>query len=172
MSIDDTQIKQVQGRAYFAKLKTPVPNYNKDGTEWSIEVGLDKDTVKLLKSLGLGKKIKPGNEKHDGLDYISFRRASVKKAGPKAGQSNEPIRIVGPDAKPWDSNVLIGNGSVVNVKFAVHEVVGGPKKERFVRADILSLQIWEHVPYTPPARDDEFEQNQDAPAKVAVGGEW
>ena len=171
--MSDMVVKQLQGKAFYTKvLGTPVPNYNKDGHEWSLDVGLDKDTVKQLKDWGLVSKIKPGNEKHDGLPYITFRRAAVKKSGPKAGEANQPIRVVSPDGKTlWDNEVRIGNGSTVNVKFALHEVVGGPKKQKFVRADILSLQVWEHMPYVPVDDNAEFDMNDAAVEKVA-NAEW
>lgn len=168
-------VKQIQGKAFYAKvLKEPFPDYNKTGLEWSVDVTLDKDTLKQVKDFGLTPKVKSANEKHDGLPYITFKRASVKKSGPKAGEKNQPIRVVGPDGKTlWDAETKIGNGSVVNVKFALHTVVGGPKKQEFVRADILSMQVWEHVPYVPAVTADEaeFDMNDTVLDKVA-GETW
>jgi hypothetical protein len=154
--MNEAVVKQIQGKAFYAKiLGNPGPNYNKDGFEWSLDVSLDKETVKELKALGLGSKIKDANEKHGDLPYITFRRGSVKKAGPKAGEANPPIRTVGEDGKTlWDPNRLIGNGTQVAVKFAVHEVIGGPKKQKFTRADILAIQIRELVPYEKPEQQD------------------
>lgn len=162
-------VKQIQGKAYWAKVFGPgVPNYNKDGFEWTIDVALDKSTADELKSLGLGPKIKDNKEYSP---YITFKRATVKKAGPKAGQANEPIRVVSPDGKTlWDANVQIGNGSTVNVKFSLNEVVGGPGKKKFIRADILSMQVWEHKAYEGKA-DAEFQAN-DAELPKAVNGDW
>ena len=148
-------IKVITGKAYFAKvLGKPVPNYSKDGFEWTVDVALDKDTVKELKSLGLGPKIKEGNEAHDGLSYITFRRAAKKKAGPKAGEDNQPIRVVSPDGKTvWDPQSLIGNGSEIAVKFSINENKS-PTGKKFVRADILSMQVRKHVKYDRPEQQD------------------
>lgn len=164
-------VKQIQGKAYWAKFKDPVENFNKDGYEHSVDLAIDEATVKELKSLGLGPKIKDNKEYSP---YITFRRATVKKSGPKAGQPNEPIRLVGPDGKTeWDRNVLIGNGSTLNVKFSVNEVIGGPAKKKFIRQDILSAQVYEYVPYVSVKGDKaEFEANPEVKELKAVGDSW
>lgn len=164
-------VRQIQGLAYFAKLSKPVQNYQRDGEEWSIDVALTPDTVKELKALGLDSKIRPQNEKHDNLPYITFRRATVKRAGPNAGQENSPIRVVSPDGKtPWDTSVLIGNGSVVNVKFAVHSNPAPKGKGVNTRADILSIQVWQHKPFVPGERS-EFDANSEA-LQQAANDSW
>lgn len=169
----DNVIKQIRGKAFYAKiLGSPVPNFNRDGYEWLVDVSLDKKSEALMKSLGLGPKVKAANEKHDNLPYITFRRNATKKM---TGEKNNPIRVVGPDGKTeWDRSTLIGNGSVVNVKFAVHEVTGGPQKKTFIRADILSMQVFEHIPYVAPERAPEYEANPEAdiPQDKAVGENW
>lgn len=163
-----SNIKFIKGLAYYAKvLGKPVPNFNKDGFEWAIDVALDKDTVKELKSYGLGPKIKEANEAHDGHPYISFKRVSVKKSGPDAGKENKPIHVVSPDGRTdWPKDALIGNGSEVAVKFTVNEVTS-PQKKKFIRADILSMQVRNHIPYEAPERGPEFE-----PVEAGVAENW
>lgn len=162
-------IKQIQGTAYWTKLFKEVPNFNKDGFEWTFDLAVSDDVAKELKALGLGPKIKDNKEYSP---YITFKRATVKKAGPKAGEANKPVSVVGPDKAPWDTSIHIGNGSTLNVKFSVNEVTGGPAKKRFIRADVLAVQIWEYV--APPKKEqiEDFAVNSDAaPIKQAVG-EW
>ena len=162
-------VKQIEGKAYWAHLTKPTANFNKDGFEWSVDVAVDEDTVKELKSYGLGPKIKDNKEYSP---YITFRRATVKKAGPKAGEKNEPIRMIGPDGKtPWDTNVLIGNGSVIRVKFSVNENVGGPAKKKYTRADALALQVFDLVPYVAPPKQ-EFEGNPVAEQPKEANADW
>lgn len=169
---DNVNIKQISGTSFWCQLLgEPVLNYNKDGKEWSIDVGqLSEDTQKILIKLGLGPKIK--NKGDDRGAFITFKRNSVKKGGPKAGEANKPIKIVGPDGKTeWDPAIKIGNGSEVRVRFSVNEVVGGPAKKKFIRGDILSMQVWKHVPFVAVERS-EFEANEDAPVVEAGEGNW
>jgi len=159
-------VKQITGKAYWFKaLGDGVPNYNKDGFEWTFEVSLDPATKKELIGYGLASKIKnKGDEKGD---YITFKRATVKMNGPKAGQKNEPIKIISADGiTPWDRSIKIGNGSTLKVKFSLNETVNKRTKEKGMRADPLAVQVFEFVPYVEPVRK-EFDANPDAPAPVA-----
>jgi hypothetical protein len=62
----------------------------------------------------------------------------------------------------WD-NRKIGNGSTVNVNFAINEF----KPKQFA-ANILSLQVWDYVPYEGgefPTREDTGTAGEDDWAK-------
>lgn len=167
---NDTVVKVLTGQAHWAKLGQPVPNYNKDGNEWTIDVAIDEATVRELKAQGLSSKIK--NKGDDRGDFITFKRADVKKSGDKKGQKNEPIRVISPDGKtPWDTSVKIGNGSVVKVKYTLNETVNLRTKEKGMRADPLAIQVFKHLEYVQPERQ-EFEGNPDAPLPVEAAGEW
>lgn len=105
---------------------------------------LDAATVEKLKAEGLKDKIK---DKGNG-EFITFKRKELKMDG----SPNTPIRIVDHKGEAWNGK-KIGNGSTVNVNFAVNEFGKNQKS-----ANILSLQVWEHVPYEGgdfPTRDDE-----------------
>ncbi len=175
MANENMNIKQIRGITYWAQiLGDPRPNYDQTGKEWSIDVSIDEATQETLKKLGLEPKFK--NKGDDRGTFITFKRAAIKKAGPLAGKDNSPIRVVNPDGKTeWDRSVKIGNGSVVNVRFSVNENVGGPGKKKFVRADVLSIQVWEHKAYVAPEGKEprgEFEQNENAEPVKAVVNEW
>jgi hypothetical protein len=137
----------IQGKAKWAKvIGEPAWGYENKFREWSIDVYLDPDTVKKLKAEGLGQKIK---DKGNG-EYISFKRKELKADG----TPNQPIRVVDHHGEPWD-NRKIGNGSTVNVNFVVNEYKPGQKI-----ASILSLQVWDYVPYTGgefPIKNDQEE---------------
>ncbi len=138
-----------QGTAYYAKVVgKPQPGYDKTQLEWSTDVAINDATRKSLIKLGVGDYIKNKGDKHaSGGDYLSFKRPAVKKDG----TPGKPIRIVDNKGKPWDNTVLIGNGSVVNVNFALNEKASGGLKP-----SLIAMQVWEHVPYEPKDRDDDF----------------
>lgn len=124
----------IQGKAKWAKIiGEPVWGFENKHKEWSIDIYLDEETVHRLEVEGLKEKIK---DKGNG-QYISFKRRELKQDG----SPNQPIRIVDHHGEPWD-NRKIGNGSVVNVNFAINEY---GKNQR--SANILSLQVWDLVKF-------------------------
>lgn len=148
----------IQGQAKWAKVVgEPGWGYENKFKEWSIDVYVDKATIKKLKDEGLGDKLK---DKGNGT-YITFKRKELKTGGPKAGEPNDPIRVVDHRGQPWD-NRKIGNGSTVNVNFAINEYKPGQKN-----ANILSLQVWDLVPY----EGGEFPTREDA-SGAQVEGDW
>jgi len=139
----------IRGKAKWAKIiGEPAWGYKNAHKEWSIDVYIDADTEKKLIAEGLKPKIK---DKGDG-SYISFKRRELKLDG----TPNQPIRVVDHHGNAWD-NRRIGNGSVVNVNFAINEYGKGEKS-----ANILSLQVWDLVEYSGgefPTRQDEDSEN-------------
>jgi hypothetical protein len=119
-------------------------------------VYIDEATRERLINEGLKDKIK---DKGNG-PFISFKRKELKADG----SPNQPIRIVDHKGEKWDGR-KIGNGSTVNVNFAVNEY-GKNKKS----ANILSLQVWEHVPFSGgefPTREDDNADQDDWTKEVA-----
>lgn len=134
----------IQGTAKWAKvLGDPNWGYENKFKEWSIDVYVDKDTVKKLTAEGLGDKIK---DKGNG-EYITFKRKELKKDG----TPNQPIRVVDHHGNLWDKR-KIGNGSTVNINFVINEYKPGQNN-----ANILSMQVWNYVAYEGgefPTRED------------------
>ncbi len=118
---------------------------------------VDKQTEERLKAEGLTKKLK---DKGNGT-YITFKRKEKKPDG----SPNQPIRIVDHKGEAWD-NRKIGNGSTVNVNFAINEYKPGENN-----ANILSLQVWDLVPYEGggdfPVREDNESDSEDWSKEVA-----
>ena len=137
----------IQGTSKWLKLLgEPGWGYEKAFKEWSVDVYIDEATVQRLKAENLGPSIK---EKGDG-PYVSFKRKALKADG----TPNSPVRIVDHKGQPWDGR-KIGNGSTVNVNFAINEYKPG----KFA-LNILSLQVWNLVPYDGgefPTREDSDE---------------
>lgn len=142
----------IRGKAKWAKvIGDPVWGYENTFKEWTTDVEIDEDTVERLKKEGLGDRIK---DKGDG-PFVRFSRKELKADG----SPNKPIRIVDAKGNPWNGE-KIGNGSVVNVNFAINEY----KKGKF-SMNILALQVWDHVPYNggdfPVKEDDGSVSNDD-----------
>lgn len=142
----------IQGKARWAKvIGEPAWGYKNQHKEWSIDVYVDNETLAKLEEEGLKPKIK---DKGDG-PYISFKRKELKQDG----SANKPIRVVDHHNNLWD-NRRIGNGSTVNVNFAINEYGKGEKA-----ANILSLQVWDLVEYAGgefPTKDDTENWEKDA----------
>src|SRR5690606_474304 len=73
------------------------------------------------------------------------------------GTPNRPIEVVDILGKPWPEDKLIGNGSVVDVKFAVVDYGPGKKHGVYPR----KIRVLKHVPYEtdgfePLSEDDEY----------------
>lgn len=142
----------VQGKAKWAKvIGEPSWGYKNQHKEWSVDVFFDDETVSKLKAEGLGPKIK---DKGDG-SYMSFKRKELKQDG----SANKPIRVVDHHGNDWDKR-KIGNGSTVNVNFAINEWEKGS-----FAANILSMQVWDLVPYSggefPTREDDDTNGGED-----------
>lgn len=135
----------IRGKAKWTKvLGEPVWGYQNQHKEWSVDVYIDEETLHRLEVEGLKEKIK---DKGNG-SFITFKRRELKQDG----TANNPIRVVDHHGEAWNPKVKIGNGSIVNVNFAINEYGKGQKS-----ANILSMQVWELVKYEGsefPTRED------------------
>ena len=152
-----------RGKLQYAKvLGDPVPNYAKDGKEWKFDF-IPNDPVaaaKELKSLGVGERLRSledsnGNPRYDGRKYMSFKQ----KAERNDGSPNQPIKVVDIKGKAWPEDNLLGNETIVDLKFVV--IDNG--KGRFAGVYPRSIRVLDHVPYAtqefePINEDDEFFQ--------------
>lgn len=131
----------ISGKASYAKvLGAPVPGYDENQKEWTVDLILDEEGKQKFLESGADKFYIKENK--EGQEYVKFTRKAVRMDGTSAN----PIPVVGPDGKDWDQEKLIGNGSQINVRYALSEVKSkGTKKLKPV---CLAIQIWEHVPYT------------------------
>lgn len=146
----------IRGKVYYAKiLGNPVPNYNKDGREWKMDLELpNQATVKELKGLGVGDRIKQKEEYLDGAPHITLKQAELRADG----SPNRPPAVVEADGRtPWDQNKLIGNESVCDVKIAVMDHGPGKKAGMYIRGvRVLKLVPYEAALFAPLDEDDEY----------------
>lgn len=135
----------IRGTGKWVKvLGEPVWGYENKHKEWSLDIYVDEETVHRLEVEGLKDKLK---DKGNGA-YMTFKRREFKQDGTQ----NKPIRVVDHHGEDWNPNTRIGNGSVLNVNFAINEYGKNQKS-----ANILSMQVWELVKYEGaefPTRED------------------
>ena len=140
----------ISGTAYWAKVHQPhFDQYNEQGI-FSIDVTVDAKTKKQLQDLGLGPRIKTKGDERG--EFITIKRKYTRKDGTK----NLAPRVVDSKRTPISSDILIGNGSLVNVAFDTYDYnVGGNKG---VGASLTAVQVVKLVQYSPSENLDEFEE--------------
>ena len=133
----------IRGTARYAKIVgAPVEGFDggEKSKEWTFDLVVDEETEEKL----VGEGIAPTKFKSDpksGERYINFKRKAYKADG----TASKPFKIVDGRGVDWTPGVLIGNGSILNVKYNINEWEFGKKKGK--RADAIAIQVFEHVPY-------------------------
>lgn len=138
---------KLTGRAFwtFLQPENPAPAYNEGEFEWGLDVTIeDAAREAMLRDAGLGPKIK--NKGDDRGDFLTFRRSTKKKGGPDRGDDNNPIPVLGPDGKPWDTDILIANGSEVQVTFNVYQS-SYRGKLLDPKPALLEVKVLKHIEY-------------------------
>lgn len=131
----------ITGLAYWAKIVgKPGKAYNPGEFSWSIDVSLDAEAKKTILDLGL----KVRNKGDERGDFYTFERRELKK---KTGVPNKPIYVTDAEGGKFPDGVLIGNKSLVNVKFNIFEVTAFGKLPPHNKEAILEVQVLELVPY-------------------------
>lgn len=156
----------IQGKASWLKiLGEPVGGYP-NGTgpkEWTGDIILDDKAIKsYLKSGGSDFYIK---ENKEGQKYLRFVRKAIKRDG----TPGKPFSVVDHANRPWPQDVLIGNGSVINVAYTLNEVGFG--KEKRLKPSALAIQVWNHVPYDATKGGSVFPTRNDID-DVTPSEEW
>ena len=153
----------IRGETSYAKiLGDPVLNYSKDGKEWKMDLMIDAGTVKEFKAAGIGDRVKEKKEYLNGNPFVTFKQAEFRRDGTE----NRPVKVTNILGDDWDQKNLLGNGTVVDVTFAVQDHGPGKKKGMYIR----SVRVLKHVPYEKDdmpalAEDDPFYQEALAAAE-------
>lgn len=160
------QFNYITGKAYWAKvLGPPVPNYNRDGNEWTFDFTPDEEGLKMIEELGIKDKMKYKADERG--DFIQFKQKELRADG----KANFPITVCDARNRPWDPNTKIGNGSTVEVKFKVVDYGKGKPTGVYPQA----IRVLEHLPFVrqefaPLPEDNKYYQNF-GDAVEAEGGE-
>jgi len=129
----------IQGKAQWCKiLGEPVNGYKsklEKNKEWTFDLAIDENGQAQLREQGFGERLK------DKGDMVTFK--FKRKAYKADGTPSKPIKVVDAQGNDWPADKLIGNDSVLNVKYNVRAWNDGEG----VSADVLAVQVWEYVPY-------------------------
>lgn len=131
----------IRGEASYAKIlgKAP-PGYDNGPAQWVLDLVLDDNSVKDYLETG-GSDFYIKSQKDTGKPYLRFVRNALRKDGTEA----KPIIVYDSDGKEWDQHDLIGNGSILNVKFTLNEIEH--KKQKRLKPQVLAVQVWDHKKY-------------------------
>jgi len=142
MANNNVQVHSAEGLAYWAKLDRPHPNkfsqYETDAQQYSIVLYLDARNKKLMESLNLASTIKQ-DENGDRFNFVLNYMT-------KAGKPMVAPKVLDCDLNDVTQSILIGNGSKVEVEFALLEIQGGAHAGK-TKAFLRNVQIIDLIPY-------------------------
>jgi hypothetical protein len=123
----------ISGKAYWASLAQPNTTFE---PVWCVDVCLDEDTKKKVESLG----VVIQNKGDDRGDFVKIKRKVHKKDG-----SERPSPVIKDSQNnTWDGS-LVGNGSLVNVKFSTYDWTYAGKSG--VATDLMGVQVVDLISY-------------------------
>ena len=124
----------VTGQCYFAHLKVPNPNYNQTDYFYELNLAVSDDVFVSFKDIGISNffLFEAGTKNFTPDPVIKF----ATWAKNKGGDNRPPPRVVDLDKNPVD--VLIGNGSTVNVQWSEYSY---GKQTKIIRPLLQAVQI-------------------------------
>lgn len=138
----DRETVYLIGTLNWAKiLGDPVPNYNRDGNEWTFDFTPDEAAVAELRRLGVEHKLK--NKGDERGNFLTLKQRAVRNDG----KPSRPITVVDGRNRLWDPEVKIGNMTVGEVKVDVVDY--GKSKAPQARYGLypIAIRVLEHKPY-------------------------
>lgn len=167
---NENNIYTFRGKTSFAKVLPHQLNptydakeFGTDEREWKMDLVITPATAKEAGKIGIGAKVKQGNDKYlPGENYITFKQ----KEKTRDGEANKPMTIVDLAGRPWPEDQELGNGTTVDVKFAV-------VKGKYLGVYVRKITVLDHVPYVrdnfePLPEDDEFYEAQQRAKQVSA----
>ena len=144
----------IQGKSYWAKVRTAENAFDPEKPRYSIDVALTKAGVEQLKKEGVSLKEKDEYKvgEYTGAYVSMYKDQFITKSG-KIIELPKP-RVI--DAQKNDiSSKLIGNGSLVKVSYYAKEWIFA--KKTGVRAVLKDVQVLDLIEY---GDGDEFEEEE------------
>jgi hypothetical protein len=146
----------IRGVAHWAKvLGEPVPNYQGDNREWTIDLTPDAAGQATLNQLGVGDRLKSKDDERE--EFIQFRQREKRLDG----SLNRRISVVDINGSPWPQDKLIGNGSVVDIRFDFRDYGKGKRPGLYPQAiRVLEYQPYVRQDFAPLGEDDPYAQKE------------
>lgn len=145
----------ISGKLSWAKiLGEPVPNYSKDGREWTFELEPDEKGLQALikndltdRIKGKGYNVGTKGQHSEKTPFIQLKKPEFNREG----EPNTRLRIYDNEDQAWDPMLnsqgvptnLIGNGSAADVKLDVRDYGPGKKKGVYPSA----IRVTDHIEY-------------------------
>ena len=135
----------IQGKAYWAAVKSPNTTFDPDGM-WTVDVcNLDEANLNIANKDSLIVK----NKGDDRGDFVTIKRKVMRKDG----QRNRQPELIDGQKKSLDC--MIGNGSLVNDLYSTYDWEYRGRKG--TSADLRTVQVLDLVPYKD-GNDDELKE--------------
>ena len=135
----------IQGKAYWAAIKSPNTTFDPDGM-WTVDVcNLDEANLNIANKNNLIVK----NKGDDRGDFVTIKRKVMRKDG----QRNRQPELIDGQKKSLDC--MIGNGSLVNVLYSTYDWEYRGRKG--TSADLRTVQVLDLVPYKD-GNDEELKE--------------
>lgn len=142
----------IRGVAHWAKvLGEPVMNYGGDNREWTVDLSPDEDGMRLVNELGLEGRLKEKGDERG--QFMAFRQREKRLDG----SLNRRISVVDSQNNPWPQDRLIGNGSVVEIRFDYRDYGKGKQPGVYPQAiRVLDHKEYAPVHFAPLSEDDPY----------------
>lgn len=134
----------VTGRVFWAHVRKP----NDLSGKYQLDLSIDDATAKKIKDAGITPKKEEKNlgTENDRGTYVTLTRSATNKEGMPM-----PPPVLDGKKNPVPDNIMIGNGSVVNVVTHVYDWTFKNKKGKSLGLD--AIQIKSLVEYNNPVMD-------------------
>lgn len=140
--------------------KRPNGNYDAENPRWEVQIRTtDKKQMLDWKGVNLNpKSVTDDDNKH------LYWKVNLQKKSKKADLVTPlaPVKFVNGKLDDIDPNT-VGNGSIGDVRLFQYdyEIGKGKTKKSGIASMLMAVQVTKHIVYTPPARDDDFEMQDD-----------
>lgn len=142
------KIAYISGTAKWARLVKPDDKF---GGSWQLDLYPDAEGWGIFNSLNLELSVREDKDNPE-QKYIKLRRATKKIIKGELVEFEAP-KLIDKNAKPWDPEVLIGNGSRVLCKIVVYPTPKG-NGHRLEAVQVLDLVEYQKTETVGPTAAD------------------
>ncbi len=154
----------LRGKAYWAKVLDGNPDEYGDKVFYKISLSPDDESVSKFNKSGMTLKYRELTSEEPDVMGWTFRRDvegrtfKDKKTGKEKTLGGGAPRVVDAEGNKWDTDVLIGNGSTVEILVSTYQTKTKPIKtgHRLEAVKVIDL-----VQYEAPFEDDDDHDDEE-----------